>query len=109
DYLIVDQVQLNLVTARAVQVGVGQTKTIDLKLYSDGPTSGDFSVRVVDIAQIAPGGPAYQTPSGAPEFTYSLDQTSGHDGETIHLSISGVKATRKGYGGFVLISTLGQN
>jgi hypothetical protein len=96
------------VTTPALQVGVGQTKTIDVRLYSDGPTSGDFTIRVVDLAQINPGEPAAQSPSGPAEFTLSLDKTSGHNGDIIHLTVTGVAPVKKGFG-FVLISTLGQN
>jgi hypothetical protein len=93
---------------QALQVGVGQTKTIDLKLYSDGPTSGDFSIEVVDRAQIVPGGPAYQTPQGQPEFTYSLSKNHGHNGEIVKLSITGAAPATKGFG-FVVITRLGEN
>lgn len=96
------------VHTQALQVAVGQTRTIDLKLYSDGPTSGDFTIEVLDRAQIQPGGPAYQSPQGPAEFTYALDVNHGHNGQTVHLSVTGVAPATKGFG-FVIITRLGQN
>lgn len=104
-----DPIDLHDITTPSVRVPLGKSRTIDVKLRSDAPTSGPWSVRVVDLAQIEPGAPAQQSPSGTPNFTFALDKTSGSGGDVLKLTITSVAAPRRNYDGFVLISTLGSN
>ncbi|MEO6573471.1 MAG: hypothetical protein ABIP89_06510 [Polyangiaceae bacterium] len=62
---------------KGVIIGVGGSKVIDLNLFSDAPTSA-WTVGVHDAAGYL-GLP--------PSLTFSLDKSSGNDGDTIHLTI----------------------
>jgi hypothetical protein len=83
-------------TTKGFKVGVGQSKTIDLTMYSDAATDA-WTVQVLDLTQL----------TGAPEeFTYSLDKMEGRAGDTLKLTITGVKPAEQGQG-FVILSTIG--
>ncbi|HEY2366028.1 MAG TPA: hypothetical protein VGH87_06565, partial [Polyangiaceae bacterium] len=51
-----------------------QTKTIEVQLFSDAPTS-DWNVDAVDV----------KDPAG---FTFSWDRQTGNNGDTLHLTIT---------------------
>ena len=63
-----------VLTTDGLSLALGETKTIALRLFSDGPTA-DWSVDAVDTDQ----------PSS---FTFSWDAQTGHDGDTLHLTIT---------------------
>ncbi len=81
-------------TTKGVYVPVGQTKTIPIQLWSDGPTSGPWTVIVKE--------------AGGPHLTLSLDRSSGQNGDTLNLTIQ-VNSQNPSYGAepFVVESTLG--
>jgi hypothetical protein len=83
------------IQTQGFRVGVGQSKTIDLTLYSDGPMAA-WSVQVMDLTAIRGAG-------GPPEFSYTLDRSKGTSGETLKLTIKGETAASQGQG-FLLIS-----
>jgi hypothetical protein len=83
-------------TTRGVKIPIGQSRTIELDLFSDGKTSAPFSVRALD-------------PTGKNNLTFALDRSQGVNGEKLHLTITAVKQ-RDDIGGaepFVLMSSLG--
>ena len=88
--------------APGVKIPVGQKKTIDVDLFSEGPTTGPWSVVLYD-------GDFVNT--GTHYLNLSLDKTSGQNGDTLHLTIEVLKAdTTYGVVPFILSSTLnGQN
>jgi hypothetical protein len=73
---------------RAVSVPQGQTKMVDIDLYSDAPAP-DWQVEVYDVASKYRG--------TAAELSVSLDQASGHNGGKLHLSITRLAAGGQGY------------
>ncbi len=79
-------------TTKGVRLKVGETTTIDLVLYSDGPTSGPWTVQPQEIVS------AGQQPS----LTLSLDRPSGVNGEKLHLTITRNKASEPGHGNSIL-------
>jgi hypothetical protein len=82
-------------TTRGFQVGVGESKTIDLTMYSDAD-AGTWTVQVVDLARIHGLGS---------EFSYRLNRPSGRSGDTLKLTITGlVPATSTSGQGFLLVS-----
>jgi hypothetical protein len=91
------------VTTPGVQIAVGQSKTIDVVLHSEAPTSGPWTVTVQDLTAYAAGDPSMAATD------VSLDKTSGSDGDVLHLTIK-VLSVDSSFGGegFVLSSTLGQ-
>ncbi len=85
---------------RAVNVPLGQKKTIPLKLSSAAPTDQTWSVKVYD----------YDTVVGAstPGLALSLDQASGRNGDVLQLTITAKKAdTQIGGEAFIVISDYG--
>lgn len=77
------------VKTKGIRVTVGQSRTIELDLLSDGPTSDAWTVSISSSSVIA---------------SYTLDRTTGRNGEKIWLTITPHRA-----GPFVLriVSTLG--
>ncbi len=87
------------ITTPGVKIAVGASKTIDVTLFSDAPTKGPWKVTAYDMSAVL-GGPK--------ELTLSLDKDTGQNGDTLHLTITVVKAdTQFGVGSFALFSDLG--
>jgi hypothetical protein len=81
---------------QGVIVPVGQTKTIDVQLFSDAPTS-DWSVQAIDWGQFHL--------NRAQELDLSLDQGTGNNGTVLHLSIHAIAKGVPGYSTAVLSSS----
>jgi len=64
---------------QGVKLQVGAETTIELDLYSDGPTSGPWNVSVIDITSMFFG--------GKPALQFTLDQTTGQNGDKLNLTI----------------------
>ena len=85
------------ITTNGFKVGVGESKTIELTMYSDAPT-GPWTVQVIDLSQIT---------GATEEFTYSLDKSKGSAGDKLNLTITGTSAANQGQG-FILYSSMGK-
>jgi hypothetical protein len=83
------------VTIKAVQIPVGQTKTVMLDLFSNASTNGPFSVHVDDgnylmgespllSFGVAPGTPTIPCPTGAPTGSVCV---GGENGQKIPITI----------------------
>ena len=81
-------------TTKGVKIPIGQSKTVELDLFSDAPTS-PWTVSVIE-------------PSGAGTLGLSLDETSGRNGDKLHLTIT-AKSVNASYGSspFLIESTQG--
>jgi hypothetical protein len=75
-------------TAKGLNLRVGETKTVDVELLSDGPTSGAWELSVRDWLPVVP--------SGASSVELSLDRTSGVNGEKVHLTITATRTNPSG-------------
>ncbi len=102
--ILSDEVPLDLGGAqptlvKGVKIPIGGTKTIDVVMHSEGPTSGPWTVAVQDLS-------AY---IGDPAATQvSLDRTTVNDGDIVHLTIKVLAADPYLQGeGFFLSSSLG--
>jgi hypothetical protein len=82
--------QVHYVVTKGVQIAVGQSKTVDVSLFSDGPTS-DWMVQAIDTTQ-------------PPALTFSWDAQTGNNGDTLHLTITRTASTSSE---FVIESTSG--
>jgi hypothetical protein len=82
--------------AQGVTIPVGQSKTIEIDLFSDAPTP-DWTVKAIDYASTFDG--------GAPALQLRLDRPSGNNGTKLQLTITVLRADST-YGGeaFVLES-----
>ncbi len=96
-----DKVTANIygtkIPTKGVQVPTGQTKTIDVQLFADAPTS-DWTVQAVDGSYFT---------GGAKELSFSWDRQSGNNGDVLKLSITRVKNGPYGGSEFVLYSQKG--
>jgi hypothetical protein len=78
---------------QGVKVAVGQTKTVEIDLWSDGPMSGPWTVRALE--------------DGTSSLDLTLDKATGQNGDKLELTVK-VKDTKAGGAEFVLlVSTLG--
>jgi len=73
--------------SQGVRLGAGQSKTIELDLYSDGPTSGPWKVSAVDVGTFF-GNPAV--------LTFSFDKDTGQNGDKLQLTITASKSVPGG-------------
>jgi hypothetical protein len=84
---------------KGVKIAVGDSKTIDVDLFSDGDTGGPWTVEVSDFGQLM---------GMQPTLSLGLDRSSGQNGEIMHLTISPVAAGPQGGSIFVLMSSQNQ-
>lgn len=62
-----------------VKLAKGQSKTIDVQLFSDLPTKGEFQVTAHDFNEYL---------GGTPNLTLTLDRPSGQNGDVLKLTIT---------------------
>lgn len=79
---------------KGVHIPVGQTKTIEVDLFSDAPTP-PWNVRVYDLAYIQ---------GGAEALDMSLDTDHGQNGDKLALTITPLLAGAEGGSRFLLVS-----
>jgi hypothetical protein len=84
------------VTLPGVQIPVGQTKTIDVDLFSDADPGSIWTVTASDAALLT---------GGQATLSLMLDKHTGHNGDKIHLTIKTVTTARRHT--FMLVSHLG--
>jgi len=91
------------ITSKGVTIPQGQSKTIEVDLFSDGDTGGPWSVEAEDVLATYYG--AYGL---TPTLDFAWDRTSGQNGEKLHLTISVTGPTPVGGAhAFMIVSTLG--
>jgi hypothetical protein len=92
------------VTTKGVTIPVGQSKTIEVDLFSDGDTGGPWTVTADDVLY------KYYGSYGIPQsLSFSWDRTSGVNGEKLHLTITVTQASIiAGAHAFMITSTLGK-
>lgn len=95
--LLTDAVQGGGIVGKGVTIPAGQTKTVEVDLFSDAPTSGPWTVDAVD---------AVTQKNLPPQLTFSWDRTTGKNGDKLQLSITAPQLTN-GVGAFIITSTLG--
>ncbi len=86
-------------TTKGVKIPVGTSKTIELDLYSDAPTSGPWKVSVLDASTFF---------GGSPSLSFSLDKTTGKNGDKIQLTIKALAKSSLGVSPFWIQNDLGQ-
>lgn len=83
---------------KGVQIPVGESKTIDVDLFSDADTNGPFTVQAFDQSAFF---------GGAPELEFSFDENKGENGQVLHLTITVLKANQFNAEVFYLLSSKG--
>jgi hypothetical protein len=98
---VLDMVQTSifgqLVNIKGVKIPVSQSKTVALDLFSDGPTSGPWTVSALDGATLR---------GQAAQLKFSFDKTTGVDGDTIQMTIQVLSAGRRNREAFIVESSL---
>lgn len=87
------------IKTKGVIIPVGQSKQVELDLYSDAPTSGPWTVSAIDYLSVYRGAPA--------TLSFAFDKTTGRNGDVIQMTIT---VNKKGAGGvepFWIQNTLG--
>jgi hypothetical protein len=85
-------------TFKGVKIPVGQSKTIDVKLISDGPTGGPFQVDAFDASMFQGGGQ---------NLDMSFDVAEGQNGQTLHLTINVLSANQYKAEPFFIVASQG--
>ncbi len=91
------------ITTEGVKLAVGQSKTIDITLSSDAPTSGPWKVSAFDFNYLITGNKA------SADLDLTLDKDTGINGDTLHLTIkvNSLESMLGGGAAFILFSDLG--
>lgn len=95
-----DNVTLNLgqpVTMKGAKIAEGESKTIEVDLFSEAKTSGPWTVKALDGASLQ---------GGSPELAFSFDKNSGVNGEKLNLTITVLKASQFKAEVFFLLSEM---
>lgn len=74
-------------TTKAVKITAGQSRTIDLDLFSDAATSGPWTVSAFDYNELQ---------GRTATLSFSLDRTTGKNGDVLNLTIHAVTASSLG-------------
>jgi hypothetical protein len=99
DTLMVNDPMAGMFMTKGIHIPVGQSGTVELDLYSDGPTHGPWTINVLDVASTIFGAPQ--------ELSFSLDNNMGQDGDKVHLTITVLKAGGGGASAFWIQNTYG--
>ncbi|HTJ40706.1 MAG TPA: hypothetical protein VL463_01380 [Kofleriaceae bacterium] len=98
--VLTDDVSINFpqewggpVASKGVTIPVGQSKTIDVALFSDAETA-DFTVTAYDVGNILQG--------ASPNLTFAWDSQTGNNGAIRKLTITNKKAGQYGGNEFVI-------
>ena len=87
-----DDVVVSSTKAKGLRLPVGTSKTIELDLFSDAPTSGPWTV-AVDAFSSA--------------LAFSLDESQGQNGDKLHLTVTANAKSPDGWDGILIDSKLG--
>ncbi len=71
---------------KGVKIPVGESRTVDLQLFSDGPTDTPINVHADDFSALI---------GGTPHLDFSFDATKGYNGQTLHMTITANSAGKK--------------
>ena len=82
-----------------VKIPVGQSKTIELDLFSDADTGGAWTVSAIDFGSALRG--------GAAELAFSFDNTTGQNGDKINMTIKSLTKDPMGFAAFFIENQLG--
>jgi hypothetical protein len=83
---------------KGIQIALGETKDVEIDLFSDGPTNGPWSVMAYDVKDLF----------GQPKaLDLTLDRTTGRNGEKLYLTIKVLIEGKHKTESFLLVSKLG--
>jgi hypothetical protein len=85
-------------TTKGVHIAIGQTKVIEVDLWSDGPMNEPWGVTATDLALMQ---------GQTPQLGLALNAAGGLNGQKLQLTVTVAQADPTGVEGFVLTSTFG--
>ncbi len=79
------------VTAKGVNIKVGETGSFTVGYYSDGPTANDWTLKAVEGTGMHTGGASFANG----KLSISVDKTTGHNGDkaTVTVKVNGLDST----------------
>ena len=80
---------------KGVQIATGTSKTIEVDLFSDAPTTADWTLVAIDTTQLS-------NPPAPTELTFQWDVATGHNGDKRHLTITRVQDGAGGGSEFII-------
>jgi len=86
-------------STKGVHVPVGESRTVDLALFSDRATK-EWEVFAYDLAAER---------GGEPELELRLNRGTGQNGDVLHLTVKALRAGEDGGSRFILFSKLGSD
>jgi hypothetical protein len=85
------------VTTKGVKIPVGQSATVELDLFSDGPTNGPWTVSAMDQNQMR---------GQAAQLKFDFDKTNGQNGDRIQMTITVLTASKRNRESFAVLSKM---
>lgn len=82
--------------AKGVQIPVGESRSIDVALYSMGPTSEPWQVEAIDVSSFN---------GGTKRLSFAWDKNTGSNGDTLHLSITVLSKAKQVSGTLFMIQS----
>ena len=76
-----------------MQIPVGQSKTIEVDVFSFEPTA-DVTIAARQSIEVSP-----------PTLQFTWDKTTGHNGDKLHLTIKSVSDGGNGYESFIIYTS----
>ena len=73
-----------MITTKGVTIALDTSKTLEVDLFSDAPTTADFTVAAYDSAELLQ--------SGQATLAFQWDKTTGHNGDKLHVMITRTRA-----------------
>jgi hypothetical protein len=101
DTVQIQNTEYGLLVTQGVHVPIGTSRTIEVDLYSDGPTSGPWTVSALDLSSTFFG-------ANQPTLSFSFDKTRGQNGDKLQLTINALAAGPLGASPFWIESDLGK-
>ena len=83
---------------RALLLRVGESATVDVALFSEGPTERRWNVRAEDSAVLT---------GGSRSLSFTWDKTQGQNGDRLHLTITMEAPPARFVESFVIFSSVG--
>jgi hypothetical protein len=96
---VTDMISFQGSTVKATKIAVGQSKTVDVQLFSDADTGGPWKVSAKD-------GLSLMQMGASPYLDLKFDVDQGQNGQTLHLTIKVNKASQDGLEYYYLVSEL---
>jgi hypothetical protein len=97
EVMIMNPLEIGTIQTLGAFIPLGESKTVEVDLFSDGPST-PWAVSADDLSDILGGGPY---------LSFSFDQTTGQNGDKLHMTITAIAQNFQGNELFEVVSTNG--